>query len=153
MGLQEAYGQNDGGGGTALAGIVIENPTAADNFVLRYIPEAITMAQLSFVLVGATDVIRTERHEDRRTGPDHVSRKDRPIRTSATVFVSFGPDRSVLATDVINAGTVVSNTTTGQIITSFDNASIPAGSWLAVRVTALVGTPTQLHVSAAFNYD
>jgi len=34
MGLQEAYGQNDGGGGTALAGIVIENPTAADNFVL-----------------------------------------------------------------------------------------------------------------------
>jgi len=66
--------------------------------------------------------------------------------TSSTVFISFGPDRSTTPTDLIDAGTVVDNTTTGQIITIFDNPVIPLNNFVVVRVTAGVDLPDQLNI-------
>lgn len=113
---------------TALAlrarGITVENPIANDNFTLFFTNVQITVQQLNFVLQGATNV---------------------------TVFVSFGPDRNALGTDVINAGTIVSNITVGQEITVFDNAVIPAANWVAVRITAITATPDELNVSVVYN--
>jgi hypothetical protein len=45
----------------------------------------------------------------------------------------------------------VSNTTTGQEITSFDNAVIPAGSWVWVEFTAITDEPDEVNVSVVYN--
>jgi len=110
--------------GLSRVGITIENPLALDNFTLFFTDVAITIEQINFVLQGSTD---------------------------ATVFVSFGPDRSTTPTDVVNAGTVVVNTTVGQELTAFDNAAIPADSWVVVRVTAITDTPDELNVSVIYS--
>ena len=97
----------------------LENPSVLDNFMFFYTRKQITVKKLVYVILGAT---------------------------SSTVFISFGPDRSTTPTDIIDAGTVVSNTTTGQIITTFDNAVIPENNFVVVRVTANVLNPDQLDV-------
>jgi len=100
--------------------ITIENPTAADSFVLFYTAVALTVLQLDLVIQGATSV---------------------------TAGFRFGPDRSAAGTEVVTGGTVVSNTTTGQQITVFNDGDIPAGSWVWAETTALVGTPLTLSMN------
>jgi len=104
-------------------GITIENPLTNDNFAIFFTDVEIIIQQLNFVLQGTVD---------------------------ATVFISFGPDRSTTPTDVVNAGTVVSNSTVGQEIAVFDNPIIPAGNWVVVRITAITATPDELNVSMVF---
>ena len=105
-------------------GITVECPVLLDNFTLFFTPVEITVQQLNFVLQGTTNV---------------------------TVFVRFDADRSVAGTSVINAGTVVTSTTSGQEITSFDNAVIPAGSWIWVEFTAVTDNPDEVNVSVVYS--
>lgn len=104
--------------------ITVETPILDDNFALFFTSVEITVQQINFVLQGATDV---------------------------TVFVNFDSDRSAGGTSVINAGTVVTSTTTGQEITSFDNAVIPADSWIWVEFTAVTGNPDEINVSLEYS--
>jgi hypothetical protein len=105
-------------------GITVECPVLNDDFTLFFTPVEITIKQINFVLAGTTDV---------------------------TVFVRFDSDRSAPGTSVINAGTVVTNTTTGQEETTFDNAVIPAGSWLWVEFTAVTDNPDEINVSLVYS--
>ena len=105
-------------------GLTVECPRLNDKFTLFKTTQEITVQQIDFVLEGATDV---------------------------TVVVGFDPDRSVAGTRVINAGTVVSNTTTGQEVLVFDNAVIPVGNWWWVEVIAITLTPTEVNVSVVYN--
>ena len=105
-------------------GITVECPVLNDDFTLFFTPEEITIKQINFVLAGTTDV---------------------------TVFVRFDSDRSAGGTSVINAGTVVTNTTTGQEETVFDNAVVPAGSWLWVEFTAVTDNPDEINVSLVYS--
>jgi hypothetical protein len=104
-------------------GISVETPVVDDNFTIFFTDVEITIQQINFVLQGSTDV---------------------------TVFVNFDSDRSAAGTSVITAGTVVSNTTTGQEITSFDEAVIPAGSWVWVEFTAVTLNPDEVNVSLVY---
>ena len=105
-------------------GITVECPRLNDKFTLFKTTQEITIQQLDFVLEGATNI---------------------------TVFVRFDPDRSLAGTSVINAGTVVSNTTTGQEVLVFDNAVIAAGNWVWVEFTAITDLPTEVNVSVVYN--
>ena len=105
-------------------GLTVECPRLNDKFTLFKTTQEITVQQIDFVLEGGTDV---------------------------TVVVGFDPDRSVAGTRVINAGTLVSNTTTGQEVLVFDNAVIPAGNWWWVEVIAITLTPTEVNVSVVYN--
>ncbi len=105
-------------------GITVECPRAGDRFTLFKTTEEITIQQLDFVLQGTTDV---------------------------TAFVQFDPDRSAGGTSVINAGTVVSNTTTGQELLVFDNAVIPVGNWVWVFFSAITDLPDEINVSVVYN--
>jgi len=105
-------------------GITVECPRLNDKFTLFKTTQEITIQQLDFVLEGITDL---------------------------TVVVGFDPDRSVAGTRVINAGTLVNNTTTGQEVTSFDNAVIPSGNWVWVEFIAITGEPTEVNVSVVYN--
>ncbi len=105
-------------------GITVECPRLNDNFTLLFTSVEITIQQLNFVLGGTT---------------------------SLTVFVRFDADRSLAGTAVINAGTVVTDTTTGQEVLVFDNAVIPAGSWVWVEFAAITDAPGEVNVSVVYN--
>ena len=106
--------------------VTIASPIPTDNIRYFFTDRQITLTKLIYVIEGI-------------------------VTSDATVFISFGPDRSVLGTDVINAGTVVSNQTTGQVITVFDNATIPADSHVAIRVTAITDAPTELAATLKYS--
>ena len=95
-----------------------------DKFTLFKTTEEITIKQIDFVLTGITDL---------------------------TVVVGFDPDRSVAGTRVINAGTLVNNTTTGQEVLVFDNDVIPAGNWWWVEFIAITDAPGEVNVSVVYN--
>lgn len=99
--------------------VTIQNPIPTDVIRYFYTQNQITVSKLVYVLQGV-------------------------VGADATAFISFGPDRSVLGTDLINAGTVVSNQTVGQVITVFDNAVIPAFSHIAIRINAITNSPTEI---------
>ena len=105
-------------------GITVECPRLNDKFTLFKTFEEITIKQIDFVLEGITDL---------------------------TVVVAFDPDRSVAGTRVINAGTLVNNTTTGQEVLVFDNAVIPVGNWVWVEFIAITGEPTEVNASLVYN--
>lgn len=106
--------------------VTIASPIPTDNIRYFFTDRQITIRKLVYVLDGI-------------------------VTSDATVFISFGPDRSVLGTELINAGTVVSDQTTGQVITSFDNATIPADSHIAIRVTAITDAPTELAATLKYS--
>lgn len=98
----------------------MENPRVPDDIYFFYTKTEIDVQKVVFVIVGGSSV---------------------------TAFISFGTDRDDLSTDLINAGTVVTNTTTGQVITSFDNSVIPASNFVGVRITATGAPfPDQLNI-------
>jgi hypothetical protein len=69
---------------------------------------------------------------------------------SVTFDVKFGSDVSAAGTDVVTAGITTTNVSTGTSTTSFDNAVIPANSFVWVEVTAKSGTVPLLHVTLEF---
>jgi hypothetical protein len=98
----------------------MENPRVPDDIYFFFTKAEIDVQKVVFVIVGGSSV---------------------------TAFISFGSNRDNLSTDLINAGTVVTNTTSGQVITSFDNAVIPVNNFVGVRITATAAPfPDQLNI-------
>jgi hypothetical protein len=67
--------------------------------------------------------------------------------TSCTFKVIKGTDPSAAGTAVVTAGTTANTTSSVQTVTSFDSATIASGDAVWVTTTAIVGTPSQLHVT------
>lgn len=70
---------------------------------------------------------------------------------SLTYTLRFNSDRSAVGTEVVTGGSTTTSTTTGDSITVFDDATIPAGSWIWLETTAQSGTTDQ--VTITINYD
>lgn len=79
-----------------------------------------------------------------------VSRGTTPSRTWTLRKAS---DRSATGTEVVTGGTTTTNTTTGQLITSFNSASIPASNFLWFTTTAGSGTVTELSITIEYLED
>lgn len=105
--------------------VSIATPGGAENVTLFFTAEAVTVAKLAAVLLGSAT-------------------------PSVTWSIKFAADRSAAGTEVITGGTTTTSTTTGDVITSFTVAAIPANSWVWLVTTAQSGTVTQLHVSMIF---
>ena len=71
---------------------------------------------------------------------------------SVTINLTHGSDASLTgSTNILSSATAITNTTTGQNITSFGSASIPEDKWIKLITTAKSGTTvTILHVSVKF---
>lgn len=102
--------------------INIEDPAASDDITFFHATRAALISQINFVLTGATD---------------------------ATVTIRHGPDRSAAGTEVITGGTVVDQLD-DQEVTVFNSASITAGDWLWIEITAITGTPDSVTMSVTF---
>ena len=121
VGMVSVLAQGDGKGEFSKS-ITIENPTSSEDIALFKTKVEITVSQLTFVLRGSAT-------------------------PSVTVTVRHSTDRNATGNEVVTGGTVVTNTTTGQDITSFNDATIPAGSFIWVETTAQSGTVDELHVT------
>lgn len=69
---------------------------------------------------------------------------------SVSYSLRFAPNRSSTGTEVVSGGILCSDTSTGNVTTSFSNATIPAGNYLWLKVTAISGTVDEFSVTLSF---
>lgn len=135
----------DGGGGTlflsdagsylnplsgreALKAITVELPTSSEDIAMFYVEQDITITNIHAVVAG-----------------------------SATPSVTINPvqttDRSAAGTAILSSPTAITNTTTGQNLTSFNDATVPAGSWVVFKTTAQSGTVDEISMTVVYTID
>lgn len=106
--------------------VTVESPTAAEDISLFYTDDAITITKIVFVIVWSTSVTTTIRHHT---------------------------DRSNTGNEVVTGWTTANSTTTGNVVTSFNDPTVPADSFVWLETTALSGTPTSLNVTIFYRQD
>jgi hypothetical protein len=106
--------------------VTIETPTDADAITVFRCNAAITVTKMVAVIVGGTSAVFTVRHST---------------------------DRSATGNEVVTGGTTCSSTTTGTVVTSFNDATIPTDSFVWVDMGTITGTVTQFHVTVFYNRD
>lgn len=103
--------------------ITVENPTATENIVMRQFHEAVTITSLRCSVIGGTSVT---------IDPEHGS-----TITTATKLLPA-------------ADAIASASTSGEIINTFNDATLAAGDFLRLKTTAISGTPTQISITVQY---
>ena len=67
-----------------------------------------------------------------------------------TYTVRKAADRSATGTEVVTGGSAVTSTTTGDVVTSFNSATIAADDWVWVKLTSVTGTPASFNLTMEF---
>jgi hypothetical protein len=108
----------------------IASPQVGDRRILLRAPQSLTIARLDAVLSGGSNpsVSLQLRH-----GPD-VSASGTPVLTTPMTTASS------------NGGT-----TTGSVVSSFLNPTVPVDHWLWLEITAVSGSPIALTVAVRFS--
>lgn len=108
--------------------ITVESPTSSEDITMFFTDDAITVTQLNAVLNGSST-------------------------PSVTWTIRHNSDRSATGAEVVTGGTTTTSTTTGSEVTSFNDATIPAGSWVWLETTAQSGTVNALNVTVEYTRD
>jgi len=106
--------------------ITIEDPEAAEDLSLFFTEAAITITKIVGVILGA--------------------------QGSVTMTIRHGTDRDAAGAEVVTGGTAITNTTTGDVITAFDDATVVAASFLWLETTAEAAVD-QLNVTIFYRQD
>lgn len=105
----------------------VQSPTTLDtDIVLFYTTQALTLSKIMATLPNGT------------------------ATPSLTFNVRYSADQSLVGTAVTTSAITVTSTTTGLATTSFSSASIPAGSFVWLEITAVSGTVPALAVTLEF---
>jgi hypothetical protein len=107
-----------------IKSISVLTPNTAENIAWFYAPRALVVSEIRSVVKGSSP--------------------------SVTFTIRYGTDRSGSGTEVVTGGTTVTNVTSGLSTTSFDSATISAGSFVQFRTTATSGTVDEVHVTMLF---
>lgn len=107
--------------------ITVPAPAITDEPGLGYTNSAITITKIVFVTIGSTP--------------------------SINATIRFATDRSAAGTEVVTGGTTVTSTTTGNIVTSFNDATIPGSYFIWVELSSITGTVDQLEISVFYTFD
>ena len=108
--------------------LVIDTPVSGDDFTMFHTEEAITVKILRAVLVGSST-------------------------PSVTVDIHHSTDRSAAGNALTASGEVVTSVTTGTDVTSFNDATIPADSWVWVDIDAQSGTVLSASITLHYTVD
>lgn len=108
--------------------VTIESPTATEDITLFFTDDAITVTQLNAVLRGSST-------------------------PSVTWTIRHSTDRNATGNEVVTSGTTTTSTTTGSVVTSFNDATIPADSWVWLETSASSGSVDELNVVVEFTID
>lgn len=103
--------------------MTILSPVLNDNVTLFYTSVAVTVSKFVSVISGSGSVVYT---------------------------VLFAADRLASGTEVVVGGSSSSSLTTGDVITTFTNAIIPANSFVWVKLTAVTGAPSAFHMTMEY---
>ena len=104
--------------------ITILSPQATDKVTLFALPYAATLTKLQAVIRGSST-------------------------PSVNYNVKYGTDRSS-GTTVVSIGSTVSSTTTGDVVTSFNNSSPAADSYVWLEMIAVSGTVDEFHLTVYY---
>lgn len=102
--------------------VTIVNPTGTDDLMLFYVNAACTIQQITASVKGV-------------------------LSPSINFDIRFAPSPSDTGTSVVTGGINVSST---QIVTSFNNATIPANSYVRVVTSSMTGDVDELAISIDF---
>jgi hypothetical protein len=109
--------------------ITIENPTGAEEINLGHVFADITVTEVQAVVAGTG-------------GP------------SVTIDPQHRDQADIPENDILSSPTAITNTGDGQNLTSFDDPSVPADSWMIMITTAIGGaTVTALTVTIKYTVD
>lgn len=111
-----------------IKAITIESPTSSEDLTMFFTDDAITVTQLNAVLRGNST-------------------------PSVTWTIRHNSDRSAVGNEVVTSGTTTTSTSTGSEVTSFNDATIPAGSWVWLETTAQSGTVDEINITIEFTRD
>ncbi|PKP26189.1 MAG: hypothetical protein CVU03_04980 [Bacteroidetes bacterium HGW-Bacteroidetes-2] len=104
---------------------IVEMPEQID-MTLFFTEKAITIQKVAGVLMGSAS-------------------------PSLDFNIHYAATRDATGTKLTTADMTLNSTTSGNIITSFNNASIPANSWVwLVQKTGFSGTVNQMHLTVFF---
>jgi hypothetical protein len=126
----KAYARSVGGSAppSLHKGLTLEFPGSAESFGVWKTPVDITISSVEAVLVGSSS-------------------------PSVTFNIAFGSDRTS-GTNVYSSGRTVTSTTTGSTFnSSFNDQTIPAGSFIWFTTTAQSGTVTQIEITINYTED
>lgn len=113
---------------TLSKAITVKSPTNAEDISMFFSDPAITVTKMVAVLVGSST-------------------------PSVTWTVRHSTDRNATGNEVVTGGTTTTSTTTGSVVTSFNDATIPATSFVWLETTAKSGTVTELHLTIFYRQD
>ncbi len=108
--------------------ITVEDPTSSEDITIAFTEKAITITEIRAVLIGSAT-------------------------PSVTWKIRHHTDRNNAGNAVVTAGTVTTSTTAGSDVTAFDDATIPADSFIWLETTAKSGTVTEIHVTIVYTVD
>ena len=108
------------------ASATVVDPVATDDMTLFFTPVAITVTDVRSHITGTTNVVFNIQHASTRTG------------TGLDVFTS----------DITLTSTAGQSNSTG-----FNDATIPANSYVWVEVVSVSGTPTRFHATVIYTED
>ena len=104
--------------------VTILSPQATDKVTLFALPYAATLTKFQAVIRGSST-------------------------PSVYYNVKYGTDRSS-GTTVVSIGSTVSSTTTGDVVTSFNNSSPAAESFVWLEMLAVTGTVDEFHLTVYY---
>lgn len=107
--------------------ITIESPTSSEDISMFFTNLAITVTEMRAVVVGTTP--------------------------SVTWTVRHGTDRSGTGAEVVTGGTTTTSQTSGSDVTSFNDATIVADSFVWIETTAKTGTVGQITITIFYTED
>lgn len=107
--------------------VTIESPTSSEDISMFFINRAITISEMRAVVRGTTP--------------------------SVTWTIRHGTDRSAAGAEVVTGGTTTTSQSTGSDVTSFDDATVIADSFVWFETTAATGTNDELHVTIFYRLD
>jgi len=107
--------------------ITIESPTATEDLSVFFTNLAITITEIRAVVRGSTP--------------------------SVTWTIRHGTDRSAAGAQVVTGGTTTTSQTTGSDVTSFNDATIIADSFIWLETTAKTGTVAEMSVTIVYTED
>ena len=108
--------------------LTVENPTSSEDISIFYTDIAVTVTKITAVLVGSST-------------------------PSVTWTIRHSTDRSATGNEVVTSGTTTTSISTGSVVTSFNDATIPADSFIWFETTAKSGTVTQISVTIEYTED
>lgn len=108
--------------------ITVLNPGATEDDSMFFTDIAITVQKMVAVLTGSST-------------------------PSVTWTLRHSTDRSAAGNEVVTSGTTTTSTTTGSVVTTFNDATIPANSFVWLETTAQSGTVGSINISVQYTKD